>query len=59
MPLVEDSAHGIWALGPRSGGRVLDTAEAPNLVLDGFDGSTFDVATLRGRKVLLVAWASW
>ena len=28
-------------------------------VLPDFDGNPFDVAGLRGRKVLLLAWASW
>jgi hypothetical protein len=28
-------------------------------VLPDFEGNAFDVASLRGRKVLLVAWASW
>jgi hypothetical protein len=28
-------------------------------VLPDFDGKPFDVASLRGRKVLLLAWASW
>ena len=27
--------------------------------LEGFDGESFDMASLRGRKVLLLAWASW
>jgi hypothetical protein len=27
--------------------------------LHDFDGGSFDVSTLRGRKVVLVAWASW
>jgi len=59
MPLVGDEQHGRWALGPRSGGHVLSTADVPTIVLDDFDGNAFDVARLRGRKVLLVAWASW
>ena len=59
MPLVGDEQHGRWALGPRSGGHVLAGVDAPTIVLDDFDGNAFDVASLRGRKVLLVAWASW
>ncbi|MGD9797157.1 MAG: hypothetical protein AB7H43_13950 [Acidimicrobiia bacterium] len=59
MPLVSDEAHGLHALGPRAGGRVLDGVELPELQLDDFHGNAFDVASLRGRKVLLVAWASW
>ena len=60
MPIAHDDAHGLWALGPQSGDRrVLESTRMPDLVLDDFDGDAFDVATLRGRKVVLIAWASW
>jgi len=60
MPVAHDEAHGLWALGPRSGDRkVLDSVRMPELVLPDFDGGAFDVASLRGKKVVLIAWASW
>jgi hypothetical protein len=59
MPIAADDHHGLWALGPSSGGHVLESAVLPELVLEDFDGNAFDVAILRGRKVLLLAWASW
>jgi len=59
MPLVHDDAHGLWALGPESGGRALATAELPEIVLPDVDGNLFDLASLRGQKVVLHAWASW
>ena len=60
MPLVHDEAHGLWSLGPASvTGRALATAEAPELTLPDLDGNPFRLSTLHGRKVLLVAWASW
>jgi len=59
MPLVVDEARGLYCLGPRSGGRALESAVAPDLRLPGWHGDAFDLATLRGRKVLLLAWASW
>jgi hypothetical protein len=60
MPIARDDEHGLWALGPRSGDRkVLDSVRMPALVLPDFDGGAFDVSSLRGRKVVLVAWASW
>jgi hypothetical protein len=59
MPLLRDEAHGLWALGPESGGRALTTAQAPDLVLPDRHGQAFALSSLRGRKVLLVAWASW
>jgi hypothetical protein len=59
MPLVHDEANGLWCLGPESGGRALTTAEAPDLTLPDLNGNTFALRSLRGKKVLLVAWASW
>ena len=59
-PLLHDEAHGLWALGPATvSGRALATAQAPELELPDLDGNPFRLSTLRGRKVLLVAWASW
>ena len=59
MPLVSDETHGLWALGPRGGGRVLDDVVLPEIALEDFDGNPFEIAALRGRKVVLLAWASW
>ena len=60
MPLVEDAEHGLWALGPETlGGRTLASAQAPEVVLPDLDGNPFRLSSLKGQKVLLVAWASW
>ena len=59
MPLVADDRHAIWALGPRAGGNVLASVDLPDLVFSDFDGGTCELAGLRGRKVFLLAWASW
>lgn len=59
MPLVHDEAHGLWALGPSSGGRALATAVAADPVLTDRRGNPFQLSSLHGRKVLLLAWASW
>jgi hypothetical protein len=60
MPLVHEATHGFWALGPETNtGRALATAQAPALELPDFDGNPFQLSSLRGQKVLLVAWASW
>jgi hypothetical protein len=60
LPLVEDREHGLWALGPESiGGRALTTAEAPDLRLPDLDGNEFRLASLRGQKVLVYAWAPY
>ena len=61
MPLVADDAHGLLALGPETAvtGRALTTAVAPDLDLTDIDGAPFRLSSLRGEKVLVVAWASW
>jgi hypothetical protein len=60
MPLVHDEAAGLWALGPETvAGKALTTATAPELTLPDLDGNPFSLTSLRGRRVLLVAWASW
>lgn len=60
MPLVHDGELGLWAVGPATvTGRVLAAAEAPELTLPDLDGNPFRLSSLHGRKVLLVAWASW
>ena len=59
MPLVHDDRHGLWALGPEAGDRVLTSAQLPPIVLADVDGRPFDLASLRGEKVLIAAWASW
>jgi hypothetical protein len=61
MPLVEDDANAVRALGPESGltGRALTTAVAPDLELPEVNGNPFRLSSLIGQKVLLVAWASW
>ena len=59
MPLIEQ-APGLAALGPASlSGRALVTAEAPELTLPEFDGRPFSLSSLRGQKVVLVAWAPY
>jgi len=59
MPLVSDAGYSLWALGPRAGGKVIEDDQVPDVVLEGFDGHRYDLANLRGRKTLLLAWASW
>lgn len=59
MPLIHDAASGLWCLGPEAGGRALQSVQAPELTLPDVDGQEWRLSCLRGRKVLLVAWASW
>lgn len=59
MPLVHDDRHHVWALGPEAGGRLFASAELPPITLADAEGRPFDLASLRGQKVLIAAWASW
>ena len=61
MAVVADADNGLFALGPSSlGGRALTTAVAPELELDDIvTGETFVLSSLRGSKVVLVAWAPY
>jgi hypothetical protein len=60
MPIVHDDAHGLSAIGPGSAsGHTLSTATAPDPELIDRGGEPFRLSSLHGRKVLLVAWASY
>jgi hypothetical protein len=59
MPVVHDEGHGLYALGPESGGHVLASAALPPITLADIDGNWFDLGSLRGKKVVIAAWASW
>jgi hypothetical protein len=59
MALVHDPRHGLWALGPESGGRALLSAELPDISLPDRQGKDFSLRSLRGTKVFMLAWASW
>jgi hypothetical protein len=61
MPMVHDAEHGVWALGPATAtGRTLSSAVArfPTSLVDAM-GRGFDFASLRGRRIIMIAWASW
>lgn len=60
MALVHEERHALWALGPETiGGCALTTADAPDLNLPDWRGGELGLASLRGQKVFLLAWASW
>ena len=59
MALVEDGGRGLWALGPEAGGRALLSARMPDLELPDRHGRPFSLRSLRGTRVVMVAWASW
>ena len=59
MALVADEERGLWALGPESGGRALTSARMPDVELPDRHGRPFALRSLRGTRIVMVAWASW
>ncbi len=60
MAVVRDDVAGLVAFGPESlNGRALVTATAPEVVLPDLDGNEFHLSSLRGKKVVVVAWAPY
>jgi hypothetical protein len=58
MAVVTEAGHDLWAVGPESPrGRALTTADASDFTLPNLDGSEFRITSLRGKKVLVIAWA--
>jgi len=59
MPIVRHS-DSLAAVGPATfGGSALASAEAPDLVLPDMQGKPFDLRSLRGQKVVVVAWSPY
>ena len=60
LPLVAEASEQCWALGPESiGGRALTTALAADMTLPDLEGNLFSLSSLRGKKVLIYAWAPY
>jgi hypothetical protein len=60
-PLALDLDERAAALGVGAGerGRALRSLQAPDFTLPDLQGRRHSLAEHRGRKILLVAWASW
>lgn len=60
IPLVGDEEHDVWALGRTSTGIDGDgPVEAPDFALPDLDGTVHRLSDYRGKKVFLLAWASY
>lgn len=61
QPLVTDEHRSIWSLGtiPTARKVMLDTGLAPNFAMEDIHGETVRLSDLRGKKVLIVTWATW
>lgn len=60
-PVVSDGAQETWVLGTgaRERASALASLQAPDFALPDLDGRVHALADQRGKKVLLVTWASW
>jgi hypothetical protein len=61
QPFAFDSKDGVWYFGARTAeqNRFLASLEAPNFTLPDLNGKLHSLTDFRGKKVLLVTWASW
>jgi hypothetical protein len=60
MAMVAEPDQQLWAFGPATvTGRALSTTEIGDFSLPDLDGNEFSLSSLRGQKVLLVAWAPY
>lgn len=61
QPEVHDSGHAVWLYGPRpeSARKRIRTLEAPDFTLPDWKGVRRSLSDFRGKKVLLITWASW
>jgi len=61
QPVARDEKNGVWYFGKREDerGAYLASLKAPNFTLPDLNGKMHSLADYRGKKVLLVTWASW
>ena len=60
-PVAASPPHGVWAIGEshEALGDRLRSLDAPEFTLPDLDGRVWSLRDFRGRKVFLLAWASW
>jgi len=60
QPVAHDATLATWYFGLRADQQqVLTSLQAPNFVLPDMDGKLHSLADFRGKRVLLITWASW
>jgi len=61
QPVVHDDTHQVWFFGEAAGTRsnALASLQAPDFTLPDLDGKLHSLSQYRGKKILLVSWASW
>ena len=58
---VVDEEHSVWSFGniPVTRNAFLQSAMAPDFALPNRDGKLVRLSDFRGKKVLVITWASW
>ena len=61
QPVAHNAKHGVWYFGPRPDEQngYVNTLTAPNFTLTDLNGIKHSLSDFRGKKVLLITWASW
>lgn len=61
QPVATDQKNGVWYFGTRPAELTgyITSLQAPNFTLPDMNGRRHSLADFRGKKVLLVTWASW
>src|SRR5205809_2243245 len=61
QPVAASPEHAVWSIGPAAEDVAdrLRSLEAPDFTLPDLDGRMHSLSSFRGRKVFLLAWASW
>jgi hypothetical protein len=61
QPIVHDDTADVWLFGEAASTRrdALRSLDAPDFRLPDLDGTLHALSDYRGKKVLLLSWASW
>lgn len=61
QPVAFDSEQSVWFFGPRADEQngYVATLKAPDFKLPDMNGKLHSLSDFRGKKVLLLTWASW
>ncbi len=61
QPVARDEKLAAWCFGPRPEAQnaYLQTLKAPNFTLPDPSGKLHSLSDFRGKRVLLITWASW
>ncbi len=61
QPVAASPEHAVWSIGEaaKDAADRLLSLEAPDFTLPDMDGKPYSLSSFRGRKVFLLAWASW